>query len=137
MNGLEIATIWHDESGEEFMVKITNGLHSCKIEMYDSIENILEFAQKLRSFPHNLGDVVTIELGQDCEHLCYLLLEAFCYNQSGHAALRIKAKNNIDIPQKFDFSFYMPCEVAAINNLGKALIEWDFRNEVFEWYPKL
>lgn len=44
MNGLEITTIWQDESMEEFMVKITNGQHSCEVHMYDDIENILKFA---------------------------------------------------------------------------------------------
>jgi hypothetical protein len=136
MNGLVIQLIWKDEDLEEFNLEISNGIQACKLHMYENIENIREFGRNLSRFPAILNDVVPLEMGDDRDYSCYILLEAMCYNHFGHAALRIRAKNNYDIPKKFDLSFYLPCEVAAINDLGKALISWDFENNILEWYPK-
>ena len=136
MTGLEIELIWKDDDLEDFFLKIGNGTQFCKLTIYEPIETIKRFGKSLQTFPSSLNDVIILEMGTDTENFCFLRLEAICYNQFGHAALKIRAKDNAEIPKCFDSYFFLQCEAAAINNLGKSIVNRNFETEVLRWHPK-
>ncbi|WP_428661784.1 hypothetical protein [Runella sp.] len=136
MKGLEITLVWQDPNTEEFYFRISNGVNSCELTLYLGIEDLYDFGKKLQEFPQTLSDKVSIEI--ESTDISYLSLEALCYNQFGHAALKIHAINDSNIPQMFDLTFYIQCEVAAINELGSQLTNWDLANsDYLEWHPKM
>jgi hypothetical protein len=136
MKGLEISLIWQDPNIEELHVKISNGMNFCELNLYDQLESLSKFGKKLQEFPKTINEKISLEIGS-INH-AYLFIEAMCYNQFGHAALKVHAVNNTDIPLMYDTTFYISCEVASINELGSQLASWNPKNDYYlEWYPKM
>ncbi|WP_273212503.1 hypothetical protein [Runella zeae] len=136
MKGLEITLLWQDPNIEEFYFRISNEMNSCELTLYILVQSLYDFGKKLQEFPQSINDKISFEINSTDS--CYLLLEALCYNQFGHAALKVHAINNSIMPHIFDLTFYIQCEVAAINELGSLLANWDLDNNYYlEWHPKM
>jgi len=54
-----------------------------------------------------------------------MLINAFCYDASGHTALRILVDNFGDISSGYRTEFTIFSEAASINLLGQKLMTWN------------
>lgn len=100
------------------------GFAACQ-EFYADAENILEFAGRLTSFPRDIGDVATMEIGvQDPGWAHWVKLHAYVVDGVGHAGLLVETSNNNPDPYRRDAHFVIRCEVASLNSLGQELAAW-------------
>lgn len=83
----------------------------------------LEFSRKLLSFPRNLKHEVTFGNGHS-ESSASIFLRAFVYDEVGKSALEIKVNRPSAPPHFASTHFYILCEAATLNRLGKSLEYW-------------
>jgi hypothetical protein len=94
-------------------------------DSYVENEEWLEFGAALQSFPKNIEHEVAFESGAPGgEYYCYILLRAFVYDGVGHSALEVKISNQSQPPYGASAHFYVSCEAATLNRLGKSLELW-------------
>lgn len=88
------------------------------------------FGHQLQTFPQHTASKVAFESGLGDESILgdYLLLEAYCYDAMGHAALRIITDNKEQDPMRRRLEFSIPAETASINYLGRLLANWQVEN---------
>tara|TARA_B100001093_G_C26564543_1_gene900202 strand:+ start:173 stop:601 length:429 start_codon:yes stop_codon:yes gene_type:complete len=134
---IKIENIWTD-SDDMLQLEVTasNGNQKTTQDFYIYPDDLLDFGQKLQSFPKNKDDSVSIEYGVAPEFYCYFFLKALIWNSTGNAAFEIKVNNRLDIPLKTETHFFLSCEVATINNFGKKLESWSKDSGkplCFEW----
>jgi hypothetical protein len=106
-------------------VSVSGGGFAARQDSYIEDEEWLEFGAALRSFPRSLEHEVAFENGApEGEYYCYILLRAFVYDGVGHSALEVKIRNSLAPPHSAAAHFYIPCEAAALNQLGESLVSW-------------
>lgn len=107
--------------------------YSARQDLYVEHEEWLDFGLALQSFPKSLAHEVVFERGDPAEnYYCYILLRAFVYNGIGHTAIEVKMDNHSDPPDAASAHFYLPCEAASLNRLGKSLELWS-RSKEYEF----
>ena len=82
--------------------------------------------EQLDSFPQSAVACIVFELGNVGS---YLMLEAYCYDVQGHAALRIVMANNEEAPCGERLEFSIVAEAASLNTLGRLLMNWQTEND--------
>ncbi|HJR09599.1 MAG TPA: hypothetical protein VJ842_20225 [Pyrinomonadaceae bacterium] len=94
-------------------------------DSYVADEEWIEFGVALQSFPKNIDHEVDFENGApEGKYYCYILLRAFVYDGVGHSALEVKISNQSLPPYGALAHFYVSCETAMLNRLGKSLELW-------------
>jgi|SRR5215204_3979351 len=94
-------------------------------DSYVDDDEWLEFGAALQSFPKSVGHEVAFENGApEGKYTCYILLRAFVYDGVGHSALEVKLSNQLSPPYSASAHFYVRCEAATLNRLGKSLELW-------------
>jgi hypothetical protein len=120
----------YDDSAWRVFLQACNGGFAGALEFYTDAEGLAEFARRLAAFPSGPDDEVRFSLGsRDGNWAYYLLLRAFLVDRAGHAALEFAADNCRVTPDHAQASFFIPCEVAAINRLGRQLRGWLSRSD--------
>lgn len=94
-------------------------------EFYAHDEQWLEFGAALQSFPRSVEHEVSFECGTpEGECGSYALLRAFVHDAVGHAALEVRLREQAPPPHCASAHFYILCEAATLNRLGRALELW-------------
>ena len=128
-----------DEDVDEPHVRlvISSGDFSAAQDSYISDEYFLEFGKGLQTFPQHLKHEGIFDDGSpDPKYYCYILLRAFIYDGVGHSALEVRIENHGAVPYSATAHFHILCEVATLNDLGKALETWVVSKERKFVYPK-
>jgi hypothetical protein len=102
---------------------ISNNDFSARREEYINDSFWLNFGIELQSFPKNLKDEVVFGFG-NAESDNPIFLRAFVYDGVGHSALEVKITRQSSPPYSASAHFYILCEVATLNLLGKELELW-------------
>ena len=127
MNGhIKISVLNIDNEDIQFQVQIEN--HYCKtsLDFYEYADYFKEFGHKLTEFPKSITDTVVLQLGEDERKWAYyMFIKAFCYDASGHTALKIVVDNLGDNVNGHRSEFSIISEAASINLLGQTLMTWD------------
>jgi hypothetical protein len=122
--GITLTRLPYDDSAWHVEVCASGGTYSAAQEFY--------------VYPTDIGDEVRYEIGGRTENWAhYLLLRAFIYDSVGHAALEFAADNRCGVPGHAQARFFICCEVAALNRLGKQLQTWTLdSDEPLNWNPR-
>ena len=133
---ISIERLNEDVDTPHVKLKISSGDFSAAQDSYISDEYFLEFGKALQTFPQNLKHEVIFEDGSpDPKYYCYIRLRAFAYDGVGHSALEVRIENHGLAPYSSTAHFHILCEVATLNNLGKALESWLDSEEKEFVYP--
>lgn len=120
-------TKWSDDERElcQFEVAASNGMYLVRQEFYAYQSDIEEFGRALMKFPLTSNDEVRLDIGgRNPRQAHWLLMRAYIYDSTGHAGLLFECCNNTVDPWRQEARFTIRCEVASLNRLGKALVEW-------------
>ena len=122
---IEIERIWTDDDEMlQLDVRASNDSQVGKQDFYIYPEDFSEFGKKLQEFPKSTNDVAKLVYGEDPKYYCYLSLSAVVLDSVGHSAIEFKFDNRLDPPLQAQAHFYMQCNPATINELGKKLVSW-------------
>jgi len=109
----------------QFEVAASNGAFQVRQEFYAYHSDIKEFGSALMKFPLTGKDEVRFDIGfRNPAQAHWLLLRAYIYDSTGHAGLLFECCDNTVDPWRQEARFTIRCEVASLNRLGKALVEW-------------
>ena len=100
-------------------VFISNEGFSARQEDYIDESYWLTFGNELQSFPKTLKHEVIFG-----EPHFPIFFRAFVYDGLGHSALEVRINNSAPPPYSASVHFYILCEVATLNRLGKLLEKW-------------
>lgn len=127
MNGLiKIKVLEIDNDDLQFQIEIQNYYCKTSLEFYGSVNDFIEFGRKLAEFPKGINDIVEFKLGEDDRKWAYyMFIKVFCYDSSGHTALRILVDNLSDNVNGHRSEFSIFSEAASINLLGQKLATWN------------
>ncbi|MEQ1554838.1 MAG: hypothetical protein ABL929_11695 [Ferruginibacter sp.] len=127
MNGLiKISVLEIDNEDIQFQVEIENYYCRTSLDFYGNADDFKSFGQKLSEFPKNINDIALFQLGEDDRKWAYYMsIKAFCYDASGHTALRILVDNFGDTVNGHRTEFSIMSEAASINSLGQMLLTWN------------
>ena len=104
--------------------------------IYTSKYDLANFAVALQKFPTSIKDEVCFQqdfsqgscwnklLIHKAKRCGLFYLRCFLFNNLGHAAMEIKARDEGSPPFCFDINFSIQCEVACLNKLGISLETW-------------
>ena len=127
MNGLiRISVLEIDNEDIHFQVEIEN--YSCRtsLDFYGNADDFKSFGEKLSEFPKSINDIASFQLGEDDRKWAYYMtIKAFCYDASGHTALRVLVDNFSDTVNGHRTEFSIMSEAASINSLGQMLMTWN------------
>ena len=114
-----------DDDPPHVQLFISHGDFAAGQDSYIYDEEFLEFGVGLQSFPQDLAHEVSFESGSpDPKYHCYIRLRAFVYDGVGHSALESRVENHLDEPYSATAHFYILCEAATLNHLGRLLESW-------------
>ncbi len=126
MNSFQINSIGADD--EEMLqlgFKISSNAHTTTVTDWLYPDSLLNFAQDLQKFPQNIEHEVKFEIGgKDAIYYVYMLFRIFVFNRRGHAVFEVETIQNLIVPFSASAHFFILCEPATINQLGKALTNW-------------
>jgi hypothetical protein len=127
MNGLiKISVLEIDNEDIQFQVEIENYCCRTSLDFYGNANDFKSFGQKLSEFPKNINDIALFQLGEDDRKWAYYMsIKAFCYDASGHTALRVLVDNFGDTANGHRTEFSIMSEAASINSLGQMLMTWN------------
>ncbi len=108
------------------------------VELSVRPDALSDFGSKLIDFPADINQKIDFEYGDTTgEWAYYLLLQAQVIDHVGHSAIRVCMHSFVGMPGNGNAEFYIPSEVASINELGKAIKEWVIEPyEPLVWQPK-
>ena len=125
MSYIEIERIWTDDDEMlQLDFRASNDSQVGQQDFYIYPKSLLDFSLRLQEFPENIEDEVILEYGKDPNFYCYFLLRALVLDNVGHSALELVFNNRLAPPLQAEVKFYMQCEPATINELGKELVSW-------------
>lgn len=127
MNGhIKISVLDIDNEDIQFQVEIENYYCKTSLDFYGYADDFKEFGHRLTEFPRSITDTVVFQLGEDDRKWAYyMFIKAFCYDASGHTALRIVVDNLGDSVNGHRSEFSITSEAASINMLGQILLTWN------------
>jgi hypothetical protein len=126
MSYLRLARLWTDSDGMvQVEVQATTTEWRATQDLYTYPDDLASFAEALETFPTGPNAEARFEYGKENGEVhSHVLLRAFLLNGRGHSAFEIKTNNNKKEPHKAVAHFFMPCEVATVNRIGKELRTW-------------
>jgi len=108
-----------------FEFSASNGLFSATQDFWEYPSAFEEFGHMLSEFPTVDKNAAAFEIGSMEENSAYYLrVCAYTFDAMGHAALEVVVDNHLKSENLARANFQIPCEIAAINRLGKALWQW-------------
>ena len=108
-----------------FEFSASNGLFSAAQGFWEYPNSFEGFGRMLSEFPTADKNAATFEIGSMEENAAYYLrIRAYTFDAVGHAALEVVVDNHRKNEKLAKANFQVPCEIAAINRLGKALQQW-------------
>jgi len=118
-----------DDGLYKYKISLSNGDTFASLDFWGYADDFKEFGESLMNFPNGVKDVVTYELGEDkidgqMKWAYYMLLKVFCFEASGHSAIKVTVDNNADIPNYQRSEFYIKSEPATLNKLGQKFKNW-------------
>lgn len=127
MNGtIKISVLDIDNDDIQFQVQIESYCCKTSLDFYGNEDDFKEFGHKLTEFPKSITDTVVFQLGEDDRKWAYyMFIKAFCYDASGHTALRIVVDSLGDQVNGHRSEFSIISEAASINTLGQKLLSWN------------
>jgi hypothetical protein len=127
MNGLiKISVLEIDNEDIRFQVQIENYCCKTSLDFYGYAEDFKEFGNRLTQFPKSINDKAVFQLGEDDRKWAYyMFIKAFCFDASGHTALRVVVDNLGDSVNGHRSEFSIISEAASINSLGQILKSWN------------
>lgn len=122
-NKINLSIVYVDAHLFEIEFYISNEINFTSGSFYQGKDSpeLKDFASKLISFPINIDDKVSFEIGKienNSNDLGYLLLDIQCYEQTGQASIHVKTSNNQPPPFSSFVEFYIRTDPASINRLG-------------------
>ncbi|WP_258105882.1 hypothetical protein [Marinoscillum sp. MHG1-6] len=104
------------------VIQACNGEHAGSLEIYDNAKQLKSIGEALQGFPFDPRNFKW-ELGSEKPEdrfAFYFLFELFLNSPNGsEAGIHFRMNNNEEHPNSAITDFYLICEPAAINNLGK------------------
>lgn len=138
---IKISVLSIDEGDDmiQFQIECSNGICSTTLDFYGYVDNFIEFATGLISFPKTITDNVKYVLGESGERWAYFIhLEAFCYENNGHSAIHIIVDNNEKQPYTNKCEFYIKTVPASLNKFGQLLKDWNpITEKEISWIAEL
>ncbi len=125
---LKIDSYGYDPPHTEFF--ISNNQFSATADEYIDESFWLDFGKALQSFPKNLEDEVVFHKIGVPETYNPIRLRAFVYDGSGHCALEVKIIKQSSAPYSAFAHFFILCEAATLNRLGRSLEMWVHSGEM-------
>jgi hypothetical protein len=119
-------SIWTDDDGM-LQVAITagNSAAMATMEAYIYPDEISRFAAELEQFPTSASHEVTLESGSpDPKWYGHLRLRAHVRDDVGHSAVEVFMDCRVDPPAGALHHFYLRCNPADVNELGRQLNQW-------------
>jgi hypothetical protein len=123
---IRFARLWEDSDGMlQVEVRASAGGYAASLDFYVYPEQLNTFGNALLDFTGAADVEPTLEIGSiDESWSCWLRLRAFAFDKAGHSALEISTNKNGARQVQAATRFSGVMEVAAINQLGKSLIQW-------------
>jgi hypothetical protein len=138
---INISTVYVDDTDGDarFSISVSNGYYTAYSDFHGDIQTFKKFAIGLIAFPRNIKDEILVEAGKkDEKYLGYLFLKAFCYDASGHTALRVRIEKYGDEISSAQSEFTIVTDARSINKLGQLLLSWDLMNKrEIEWFSSI
>ena len=119
-----------------FELEASNESCSAAQRFYAQRDAFTNFGNQLKSFPPDIKSRIKIEFGgPEKPWATYLLLEVFCYESTGKAAIKVRTETHLIEPHYDKSEFFIICYPAALNILGEKLSNWNPLDESsFEWH---
>lgn len=135
---IKISALNVDDNEVQFQIRLDNGINSTSIDFYGDAGTFNDFATELILFPKTIKDIVSYELGEIGDNWAYyILLKVYCYEASGHSAIKVIVDNNGKAPHINKSEFYITTVPASINKLGKLLLNWNPKvDREIEWFAE-
>jgi hypothetical protein len=122
---IELERLWVDaDELTQLQVTASNDVQVGRQDFYAYPESIEAFAQELTDFPKKPSHEVNIEYGAPQDFKCHLGIRVFVLDGVGHSAIEITFDNREEPPLKARCQFYLTCEPATVNALGRRLLAW-------------
>ncbi|KIA87031.1 hypothetical protein [Flavobacterium sp. AED] len=109
----------------KFRIFFDNGLISSPFEFYHYIDCFTEFALKLESFPIDVNDTITFEVGEDSEKWAYYLALKISCESDGRSIIHIKLDNHLGDSDLIKAEFFIKTLPASLNKFGQLLKSWN------------
>ena len=123
---IKISVLNIDNEDIHFRLQVVNYFCKTSLDFYGYADEFREFGHRLTEFPKSISDIVEFQIGEDDRKWAYyMLIKAFCYDASGHTALRIIVDNFGDNVNGHRSEFSIISEAASINLLGHSLVNWN------------
>ncbi|RSK45729.1 hypothetical protein [Hymenobacter perfusus] len=103
-----------------FALTIRFGQLVTEVEVYADRKTWQQFGKELQTFPHSPTHSVTLRIDREAE----IVLTAICYDEEGHAALRVLVADDRVQPGPYRLEFAIPVDIAGLNDLGNKLVAW-------------
>jgi len=134
---LSLKDLQYDEPELHIELQASNGDTSATQDFYCYVEDLEQFANELIDFPSSITSEVRFEIGRRSSDWAYfVLVRTYVHDGWGHSALEIDLDCHAKAPYGHSMHFYILCEPASVNRLGKELIVWcRNRESPLEWYP--
>ena len=93
---------------------------------------------QLKDFPSAINSRIKFEAGGAGRvWATHLVLDIFCYEPTGKAAIRVLMDTHFDEPYYSKSEFFIHCYPAALNRLGETLSNWNPEEKnVIEWFAE-
>lgn len=119
---IKIKRVWSDENNIELEFSASSVNIFSQLNFYIDKNRILELKEKLIEFPFGNSKIVEWTEGAlDENSYTYFYFKAFIIDKVGHASIEIKMDNKLKEPYTLKSHFYIPTEVASINEFGEKL----------------
>ena len=120
MSCINIKRIWLDETMIELEFSANSANIYSQLNFYVTESELLELKEKLMRFPIGKNNSIEWIVGSIEENTyVYFSFRAFIINKQGHVAIEIKMDNKLKQPYTLYSHFYIPTEIASINEFGK------------------
>lgn len=120
MGCINIKRIWSDETMIELEFSANSANIYSQLNFYVTENELLELKEKLTRFPNGKNNSIEWIVGSNEENTdVYFSFRVFIINKQGHVTIEIKMDNKLKEPYTLYAHFYIPTEIASINELGK------------------
>ncbi len=120
MGCININRIWSDEIMIELEFSANSANIYSQLNFYVTENELLELKEKLTRFPNGKNNSIEWVVGSNEENTdVYFSFRVFIINKQGHVAIEIEMDNKLKQPYTLYSHFYIPTEIASINEFGK------------------
>lgn len=117
---INIKRVWSDETMIELEFSAKSANIYSQLNFYVTESELLELKEKLLKFPISKDESIEWIIGsKEGNTYAYFKLKVFIINKRGHVAVEIEMNNKLKHPYTLYSHFYIPTEIASINELGK------------------